>query len=69
MQSNPGAFRVEAGDVTSTNAIAHISRLPERVEGSRDLNLTKSECIYAIKAFFRANQPPKDFERIKEIER
>ena len=40
----------------------------EIVNDSRDLGMTKSECIYTIlKVFFRVNKPPKDFENIREL--
>ena len=43
-------------------------RVEEIVDDSRDLGMTKSECIYTIlKAFFGANKPPKDFEKIREL--
>jgi len=41
----------------------------EIVDDSRDLGMTKSECIYTIlKVFFgvKVNKPPKDFEKIRE---
>ena len=39
-----------------------------QVEESKDLGMTKSECGYAIlKAFFKVNKPPKDFEKIREL--
>jgi len=39
----------------------------EIVDDSRDLGMTKSECIYTIlKVFFGVNKPPKDFEKIRE---
>ena len=43
-------------------------RVEEIVEESKDLGITKSECGYAIlKAFFKVNKPPKDFEKIREL--
>lgn len=43
-------------------------RVEEIVNDSRDLGMTKSECIYTIlKVFFRVNKPPKDFEKIREL--
>ncbi|GEM_PF-3469274 len=43
-------------------------RVEEIVADSRDLGMTKSECIYTIlKAFFEVNNPPKDFEKIREL--
>jgi hypothetical protein len=43
-------------------------RVEEIVDESRDLGMTKSECVYAIlKTFFGVNKPPKDFEKIREI--
>ena len=43
-------------------------RVEEIVDESRELSMTKSECIYAIlKVFFGVNKPPKDFERIREL--
>jgi len=42
-------------------------RVEEIVDDSRDLGMTKSECIYTIlKVFFGVNKPPKDFEKIRE---
>ena len=43
-------------------------RVEEIVGDSRDLGMTKSECIYAIlKVFFGVNKSPKDFEKIREL--
>ena len=43
-------------------------RVEEIVDDSRDLGMTKSECIYTIlKVFFRVNKPQKDFEKIREL--
>ena len=43
-------------------------RVEEIVADSRDLGMTKSECIYTIlKVFFEVNKPPKDFEKIREL--
>ena len=43
-------------------------RVEEIVDDSRDLGMTKSECIYTIlKVFFGVNKPPKDFEKIREL--
>jgi len=43
-------------------------RVEEIVDNSRDLGMTKSECIYTtLKVFFRVNKPPKDFEKIREL--
>jgi len=43
-------------------------RVEEIVNDSRDLGMTKSECIYTIlKVFFEVNKPPKDFEKIREL--
>ena len=43
-------------------------RVDEIVDDSRDLGMTKSECIYTIlKVFFGVNKPPKDFEKIREL--
>ncbi|MEA1864048.1 MAG: hypothetical protein U9N46_02440 [Euryarchaeota archaeon] len=43
-------------------------RVDEIVDDSRDLSMTKSECIYTIlKVFFGVNKPPKDFEKIREL--
>jgi hypothetical protein len=40
----------------------------EIVEESKDLGMTKSECGYVIlKAFFKVNKPPRDFEKIREL--
>nr|QNO45491.1 hypothetical protein PALFMHCA_00001 [Methanosarcinales archaeon ANME-2c ERB4] len=42
--------------------------MEEIVADSRDLGMTKSECIYTIlKVFFGVNKPPKDFEKIREL--
>ena len=43
-------------------------RVEEIVDDSRDLGMTKSECIYTIlKVFFGVNKPPKDLEKIREL--
>ena len=43
-------------------------RVEEIVDDSRDLGMTKSECIYTIlKVFFGVNKPPKYFEKIREL--
>ena len=43
-------------------------RVEEIVDDSRDLGMTKSECIYTLlKVFFGVNKPPKDFEKIREL--
>ena len=43
-------------------------RVEEIVADSRDLGITKSECIYTIlKVLFGVNKPPKDFEKIREL--
>ena len=43
-------------------------RVEEIVEESRDLGMTKSECIFVIlKVFFEVNKPTKDFEKIREL--
>ncbi|KAF5415745.1 MAG: hypothetical protein C5S48_05020 [Candidatus Methanogaster sp.] len=43
-------------------------RVEEIVDDSRDLGMTKSECMYTIlKVFFGVNKPPKDFEKIREL--
>ena len=43
-------------------------RVEEIVDDSRDLGMTKSECVYTIlKVFFGVNKPPKDFEKIREL--
>jgi len=43
-------------------------RVEEIVDESRELSMTKSECIYALlKVFFGVNKPPKDFEKIREL--
>nr|QNO42270.1 hypothetical protein FHAPGOLE_00001 [Methanosarcinales archaeon ANME-2c ERB4] len=43
-------------------------RVEEIVDDSRDLGMTKSECVYTIlKGFFGVNKPPKDFEKIREL--
>ncbi|MEA1865767.1 MAG: hypothetical protein U9N46_11380 [Euryarchaeota archaeon] len=43
-------------------------KVAEIVDDSRDLGMTKSECIYTIlKVFFGVNKPPKDFEKIREL--
>lgn len=43
-------------------------RVEEIVADSRDLGMTKSECIYTIlKVFFGVNKPPKDVETIREL--
>ena len=42
--------------------------MKEIVDDSRDLGMTKLECIYTmLKVFFRVNKPPKDFEKIREL--
>jgi len=43
-------------------------RVEQIVDDSKDLGMTKSECIYTIlKVFFGVNKPLKDFEKIREL--
>ena len=43
-------------------------RVEQIVDDSKDLGMTKSECIYTIlKVFFGVNKPLNDFEKIREL--
>jgi len=60
---------MKRGNVLLVRVDDHVyDRVEEIVADSRDLGMTKSECIYTIlKVFFGVNKPPKDFEKIREL--
>lgn len=60
---------MKRGDIILVRVDDYVyKRVEEIVEESRDLGMTKSECLFVIlKVFFEVNKPTKDFEKIKEL--